>query len=66
MIYFGAYFLLGVLIGAIALVSHPEDFKEITRTSKKPPVLLLGLSFIAMGLMWLPAAINLLLKKRGW
>ncbi len=50
---------------AIALISHPEELKEVTSTSKKPPVILLGLTFIAMGLLWLPVAINLLLKKKG-
>ncbi|MBG9832137.1 hypothetical protein [Bacillus wiedmannii] len=65
MLYFGIYFLIGVIMWAIALISHPEELKEVTSTSKKPPVILLGLTFIAMGLLWLPVAINLLLKKKG-
>ncbi|MBR9655753.1 hypothetical protein [Bacillus cereus] len=66
MLYFGAYFILGVLMGLIALVTHPEEFKEITRSDTAPPLFVLGLLLLVMGIAWLPVGINLLLKKRGW
>lgn len=66
MIYFGIYFLLGVLMGLIALFTRPEEFREITRSDTAPPLFVLGLLLLLMGIAWLPVGINLLLKKRGW
>lgn len=66
MIYFGAYFFIGVLMGTIALVDRPEEFKEITKSDTAPPIFVLGLLLLLMGIAWLPVWINLILKKRGW
>lgn len=53
-------------MGTIALVDRPEEFKEITKSDTAPPIFVLGLLLLLMGIAWLPVWINLILKKRGW